>query len=319
MLDARFAPEELVRGDDGNAATAIPVVPSRTPSPLVLLASDWLRRYWFLLLAAGLVYGSTLVHLVKTWWEVPDYSHGFFVPAVALFFLWWKRNALRTLPPRPTRWGLFVVGASQLIFLTGYLGAEFFLQQSSILVFLGGLVLFLWGWRALREIAFILLLLLLAIPLPSVILNAVTMPLQLIASSWAASILHLCHVPVYREGNILQLDRQLLNVTEACSGIRSLMSLVTGGMIIGYFLPVRWLPKTAFVLSTIPVALAANAARVAGTGLIGQSFGERWATGFFHLFSGWLIFVLAFGALCAEWIVIQRCILRTRRRREARP
>lgn len=153
-----------------------------------------------------------------------------------LFFLWRKRAVLRDLPAQPTSSGLLVIAVSQLIFLTGYLGAEFFLQQFSLLVFLAGLALFFWGWPMLREISFLLALLLLAIPLPAIIFNAVALPLQLIASSWAAWLLHLCHVPVYRAGNILELDRQMLNVGEACSGIRSLAGLITGAMTVAYFL-----------------------------------------------------------------------------------
>ena len=281
-----------------------------TAQPEARLAAPsvgWLRNWWFLLAALGLVYASTLVHLATVWWENPDYSHGLFIPFVALFFLWRKRRVLRGLPARPARSGLLVIAASQVIFLIGYLGAEFFLQQFSLLMFLAGLTLFLWGWPALREISFLLALLLLAIPLPAIIFNAVALPLQLMASSWAAWLLHLCHVPVYREGNVLQLDRQTLNVAEACSGIRSLASLITGGMIVGYFLPARQWLRPVFVLTAIPVALAANAVRIAGTGLLGQAFGERWATGFFHIFSGWVVFVLAFGVLSAEWLLLQYC------------
>ncbi len=279
---------------------------SRTSSELALPSVRGLRNGWFLLVALGWVYGPTLLHMVRVWWEEPDYSHGLFIPFIALFFLWRKRHVLQDLPARPAAFGLVVVAGSQLVFLTGYLGAEFFLQGFSLLIFLVGLVLFLWGWPALRQTAFVLALLLLAIPLPAIIFNAVALPLQLTASSWAESILRLCHVPVYREGNILQLDRQMLNVTEACSGIRSLASLITAGMVVGYFLPARWWLRAGFVLSTVPVALAANAVRVAGTGVLGQHFGERWATGFFHLFSGWVIFVLAFGLLCVEWLLFQR-------------
>jgi len=292
-------PETFVSNSAGFAA------PRGEPLPRPV---DWL----VLLAAVGLAYARILAHLGQTWWAQPDYSHGLFIPFLAVFFLWRKKEALRSLEARPTRWGLAVVAGSQVILLAGYLGAEFFLQGFSLLVFLAGLVLFVWGWGALREVSFVLALLLLAIPLPAIIFNAVALPLQLIASSWAESILRFCHVPVYREGNILQLDRLTLNVSEACSGIRSLASLITAGMVVGYFLPARRWLQAAFVLSTIPVALAANAVRVAGTGLIGQQFGERWATGFFHLFSGWVIFVLAFGVLCLEWLLFER-LFRLRR------
>ncbi|HMD98907.1 MAG TPA: exosortase [Terriglobia bacterium] len=275
-------------------------------------AARWLRGGWLLVVAAALAYGPIAWHLVKTWWESPDYSFGLFIPFIALFFLWRKSGDFRRLAARPQRFGLVVIVCSQVIFLIGYLGAEFFLQGFSLLLFLAGLILFIWGWPTLREAGFVLLLLLLAIPLPAIIFNAVALPLQLVASAWAEAILHLLRIPVFRDGNLLQLDTQTLNVTEACSGIRSLASLVTAGVVVAYFLPSRWWLRAIFVLSTIPVALAANALRVAGTGLVGEFIGQRWATGFYHLFTGWLVFVVAFCFLCGEWAVFQRLSRRHR-------
>jgi len=273
---------------------------------LTLTPWRWRLTGLLFLTVMGLLYAPTLVDLVSDWWRNPDYSHGFLIPFAALYFLWRKQRILRSAPSAPTNLGLLVILASQAVFLLGYLGAEYFLQRFSLVLLLAGLVLYLWGWRHLSETSFVLVLLLLAIPLPTRIFNAVALPLQLVASSWAESLLRLCHVPVFRDGNILQLDQQMLNVTEACSGIRSLASLITAGVIVAYFLPVRAWVRAFFVASSIPIALAANALRVAGTGLIGQAFGERWATGFMHLFSGWVIFVLAFCLLCAEWMLLQR-------------
>jgi exosortase len=275
-------------------------------------AARWLRGGWLLVAALGLVYTPTFWHLAKVWWTNPDYSFGLFIPFIVLFFLWRKRDELRRPPAKPARIGLLVIVASQAIYLLGYLGAEFFLQGFSFIVFLAGLILAARGWVTLRGTSFVLLLLLLAIPLPVIIFNAVALPLQLIASSWAEAIFHLLHIPVFRDGNLLQLDTQTLNVTEACSGIRSLASLVTAGVVVAYFLPSRWWLRAIFVLSTIPVALAANALRVAGTGLVGEFIGEQWATGFYHLFTGWLVFVVAFCFLCSEWAIIQRLSRRQR-------
>jgi exosortase len=188
----------------------------------------------------------------------------------------------------------------------GFLGAEFFLQRVSMVMFFGGVILFFWGWRMLIETAFGLVLILLAIPLPAIIFNAVALPLQLLASAWAESFLRVCQIPVYRDGNVLQLSTQLLNVTEACSGIRSLMSLVTLATMLAYFLPMRWWARLLFIFTAVPVALAANAFRVAGTGLLARWFGEQAAQGFFHSFSGWLVFVFAFVVLLGELLLLQR-------------
>ncbi|MGO9269612.1 MAG: VPLPA-CTERM-specific exosortase XrtD [Terriglobia bacterium] len=275
--------------------------------------SRWLRDGWLLLAALGLVYAPTLWHLAKTWWTDPDYSFGLFIPFIVLFFLWRMRDDLRRRPAEPTRFGLLVIAASQIIYLVGYLGAEFFLQGFSFIALLAGLILATRGWATFRKASFLLLLLLLSIPLPAIILNAVTFPLQLLASSWAESILHFLGIPVLRDGNILILDKITLNIADACSGLRSLASLVTAGVVVAYFLPSRWWVRVIFVLTTVPIALAANACRVAGTGMLAEFVGQQWAEGFLHLFSGWLVFVAAFCFLCGEWALIQRL---SRRRRQ---
>ena len=277
-----------------------PLTASATP------LSRWLRDGWLLIAAVGLVYAPTLWHLAKTWWTSEDYSFGLFIPFIILFFLWRTCDDLRRLPVSPTRFGLLVILTSQMIYLVGYLGAEFFLQGFSFVLLLAGLILAIRGWPTFQKTSFLLLLLFLSIPLPTLILSAAAFPLQLVASSWAEFILRLLGVPVLRDGNVLQLDTMTLNVTEACSGIRSLASLVTAGVVVAYFLPSRWWLRTIFVLSTIPVAMAANAFRVAGTGLLGEFVGERWATGFYHLFTGWIVFVVAFCLLCGEWAIFQR-------------
>ena len=274
--------------------------------------SRWLRGGWVLVAALALVYLPTLRVLAKTWWTDADYSFGLFIPFIVLFFLWRMRDDLRRRPAEPTRLGLLVIVVSQIIYLVGYLGAEFFLQGFSFIALLAGLILATRGWATFRKASFLLLLLLLSIRLPAIILNAVTFPLQLVASSWAESILHLLNIPVFREGNVLILDKITLNVAEACSGLRSLASLVTAAVVVAYFLPSRWWLRVIFVLSTIPIALAANAFRVAGTGMLGEFVGQKWASGFLHLFSGWLVFVAAFCLLCGEWALFQRL---SRRRR----
>jgi len=279
--------------------------PCTTATRLTLPSLPSLGRWGVLLVAVGTLYAPTLGYLFYDWWHNADYSHGFFIPPIAAFFLWRKREVLGRLPARPANCGLLVALGSQAIFLVGYLGAEPFLQRVSLLVLIAGAVLYLWGRRALREISFVLLLLLLAIPLPAIIFNAVAMPLQLLASSLAERLLDLAHMPVFRDGNLLEISSQTLNVTEACSGIRSLATLVTGGVIVGYFLPARWWLRPLFVLSSIPIALGVNALRVAGTGVLAQTWGEKWASGFLHLFSGWVVFVLASCLLLAERQLLQ--------------
>jgi exosortase len=263
-------------------------------------------RFLLLLGVVGVLYAPTLYSLFHDWLYNADYSHGVFIPPIVAAYLWQKREVLRGLPARPVNSGLLVALFSQVVFIVGYLGADLFLERVSLLVLIAGAILFLSGWRALWEVSFALLLLLLAIPLPTVVFNSVAIPLQLVASSWAERLLDVFGIPVIRDGNLLQLNQQTLNVTEACSGIRSLATLVTGGVIVGYFLPARWWLRPLFVLSSIPIAVGLNALRVAGTGVLGQAWGQRWATGFLHLFSGWVVFVVASCLLLGERMVLQR-------------
>ena len=273
---------------------------------------------WLLVIAGVFwLYAKVLAELATEWWQNPDYSHGLLVPFAIAYLLYEKRKSLSSLPLRPSWFGLALIIASQGINLVGFLGAEYFLQRSSFVLLLAGLILFFAGWQHLQETAFMLLLLELAIPLPVLIFNIVALPLQLIASSWAESFLRVCQIPVLREGNLLVLAQQTLNVTEACSGIRSLMSLITLGLMLAYFLPFRWMIRVAFVLTTIPIAIVANAFRVGGTGVLATYFGERAAQGFFHTFSGWLVFVFAFAVLLGEVALMHRFLGKGKRTNEA--
>jgi exosortase len=179
-----------------------------------------------------------------------------------------------------------------------------------MLFFFAGLILFLWGWRALSRAAFGLILFFLAIPLPAVIFNTFALPLQLLASSFAEGVLDMLHISVYREGNILQLPHGLLlNVTEACSGIRSLVSLIALAALttmISRFRSIRWWARIAFIVSSVPIALVANALRVTATGLLAFNYGVGAAEGFLHSFTGAFVFVFAFAALLIEMLVLQR-------------
>ncbi|HVA65234.1 MAG TPA: exosortase/archaeosortase family protein [Terriglobales bacterium] len=258
--------------------------------------------------ALALIYVPVLISLGSDWLTNPNYSHGIIIPFAVAFFVYLKRERLRALPARPSAWGLALALAAEAEYLVGFLGAEFFLQRTSLLLLLAGAVVYLWGWAHLRAHLFSLTLLLLAIPLPAIIFNAVAFPLQLLASSWAAGLLNLCGIPVFRQGNILELPQRALDVAEACSGIRSLFSLITLAMMVAYFVPVRFWVKLGLVLSAVPIALCTNAARIALSGLLGKYFGEQYSEGFFHAFSGWLIFLVAFLAMLGEASLLGRWV-----------
>lgn len=262
---------------------------------------------WAALLACVvLVYGKTLITLGRNWWSDDNYSHGLLVPFAIAFLIHQEYPRWKQIAHRPSGMGAVAIVFSQIVGLAGYLGAEFFLQRVSIAMLACGIVLFLWGWRQLREMALIVLLFLLAVPLPAIIFNQVALPLQLVASVVSEKTLNMLSIPVFREGNILILPNITLSVAEACSGIRSLMSLITLAVMIAYFLPARWLVRCLFVLSAVPVAIVANSMRVAGTGVLARHWGEAAAQGFFHSFSGWLIFVVAMLILAGEAMLCTR-------------
>lgn len=250
------------------------------------------------LAALALVYAPVVISLVRQWASDENYSHGFLVAPFALYLVWQSRRALASLPARPHPAGLAVVVLGVLLFTAGRFGAELFLTRVSLLVVIAGSVLYLWGAAHLRRVAFALVLLLLVIPLPALVLNRVSLPLQLLASRTAETALSVAGVPVLREGNVLVLPHGALEVAQACSGIRSLSSLIAIALIVGR-LRRSAAPRAATVLAVlaVPIAVLANAARVTGTGLAAAWLGPWAAEGFFHTFSGWLMFVVALAAL----------------------
>lgn len=262
--------------------------------------------YGLALAGLALVYVPVLISLAGEWLTNENYSHGFIIPFAIAFIIYQQRERLRTAPVRPSNWGLALILLAMAEYLVGFLGAEFFLQRTSLLLLLAGVIVYIWGRRQLHHHLFSLALLFLAIPLPKIIFNAIAFPLQLLASSWAAGLLSACGVPVFRQGNILLLPQRSLDVAEACSGIRSLFSLIALAMLLVYFIPARLWVKAVLVVSAVPIALCTNAGRIAATGLIGRWFGPQYSEGFFHAFSGWLIFLVAFLALLGEASLLNR-------------
>jgi exosortase len=248
-----------------------------------------------LLIAA--VYSRVLVKLVTDWWQIPDFSHGFLVPLFAAYLVWEKRETLRGIKAAPSWSGIAVMLLGLVILILGVYGSNLFLSRVSLVILLSGVVLCFGGPQFLKELRFALLVLLLAIPLPSIIFNQITFPLQILASKLASSLLPLFGVPVLREGNVIELPLMKLEVAEACSGIRSLMSLFTMAVFYGYFMEKSNLRRIALAVASIPIAIAANAVRILGTGLCVQYWDPDKAMGFFHEFSGWVIFMVSLALL----------------------
>lgn len=245
----------------------------------------------------GTLYWRILPNLVQQWWDDANYSHGFLVPFFGGYLVWTRRQRLTGLSLEGSWIGLpaLVVGIGMLIL--GDIGAELFLSRSSLIVILAGLILFHLGPAVLRHLAFPLAFLLFMVPLPAILFYAVTFPLQNLAAENAAWTLDLLGVPVLLDGNVLHLSQISLGVTEACSGVRSLISLLALAVAWGYLALDKGWAMGTLVASAVPITIVANSARVVSTGLIGQWFGITYAQGFFHTFSGWLVFLFAFMAL----------------------
>jgi exosortase len=264
----------------------------------------WRSIAWFaVLLIVG--YLPVLRHLLRQWTNDEDMGHGFFVPVIAGFIVWQRREELMALKLQPSRWGLALVGVSGLLLIVATLGAELFTARLSFVFTLIGMVWAMGGRVLLRRLAFPLFLLFFMIPIPAVIYNKITFPLQIIASQLANSALDILNVPVIREGNVLELANQKLNVVEACSGIRSLLSLTFLALVYGYFFEKKNWIRTVLFFSTIPIAIVANGSRVTITALVTQIRADL-AEGFFHEAQGWVIFMVALVFLIVWHQVLNR-------------
>jgi exosortase len=265
---------------------------SHTDDSSISLRFQWLPYAVIALLLCVLYYRVGL-KLVYDWFTIQDYSHGPFVPLFAAFLVWDKRKVISTTPIKQSWAGIALVLFSIAVLILGVYGVELFTARMSFVMLMTGLVWTFFGWSMVRVLRFPLLILILAIPFPAIVFNQITFPLQLLASRIASDILPLLGVPTLHEGNIIELPVMKLEVAEACSGIRSLMSLFTLAVFYGYFLERTTKRRVILALCSIPIAVAANVTRIVGTGLCVQYWDPEKALGFFHEFSGWVMFVVS--------------------------
>ncbi len=282
----------------------LPQVESAQAAPVPAVKRDlpWTAIAWFgiLLIAA---YFPILKHLVEQWSDDPDVGHGFFVPVVAGYIIWQRREQLAAMEWRPAWWGIALMVWGGVQAYVGMLGAELFLQRTAFLISLVGLLLVLGGKAMVKELAFPLLLLPFMIPIPTVVYNRITFPLQLFASRVAENLLGLINIPVLRDGNVLELASQRLSVAEACSGIRSLLSLSFLSLVYAYFFDTKVWMRWALFLGVLPIAILANAGRVTVTGILSE-YNTELAQGFFHELEGFIIFAIAFAMLYVLHLLI---------------
>src|SRR5580704_12090712 len=267
---------------------------------------SWTTIAWVSILLA-VCYAPILTALVRQWNDDPDMGHGFFVPVIAGFIAWKKRQRIAEMIPAPNWWGLAIMLWAGFQLYIATLGAELFLARTSFVISIIGAVLLLGGTEYLKTFRFPLFLLFFMVPIPAVIYNQLTFPLQILASRAAETAIDLLQIPVIREGNVLILPQQTLNVVEACSGIRSLLTLTFLSLVYGYFFERRTWVRVVLFCSTIPIAITANAGRVAFTGVISQ-FKPELAEGWFHEAQGWVIFMIALVILIAFHQLIIRTV-----------
>lgn len=227
---------------------------------------------------------------VNDWINLPEYSHGFLFPPISLYLAWMGNRALGNTPASPNNFGLVVIVVGLFLFLMGNLAGESFTKSISFLVVLAGIILFLKGWQHLKAYSFAIALLIFTIPLPSIFMTKITFPMQLLASRVAEQSLHLIGIPVLREGNIIHLVGETLEVAEACSGIRSMLSLLAVGTVLAYFTTRKNWQRVVMILSCFPIAIFTNAFRVSMTGVLAHYYGMKAAEGFFHGFSGAVLY-----------------------------
>ena len=251
----------------------------------LILAGLVLALYWQVFMA----WGADL-------WHDDNYSHGLLIPFVSLYFIRHQWQRLTRANRQPAFHGVWLVLAGLLLFLVGGIGAEFFSQRLSFVVLLYGLILFVEGRDVAAQLRFPIGILFFAIPLPYILYNAVAFPLKLVASQIAVFILKMIGMPVFREGNILQLSHTTLEVVDACSGIRSLMTLITLAFFLAVFMHRHFGKRLLVMAMALPVAVVANAGRVALTAVL-TSYDPAWGSGTLHELAGWGVFVLSFLAL----------------------
>ena len=250
------------------------------------------------------VFAPILYHMTLHWKLVADYSHGFLVAPLAVYFAWERLPQLKRAPIDPSWWGVLPLALGSLSLAVGRLGVELMSMRVAFVLTLMGIVLLTLGRSMGRILAFPLLFLFLMVPLPQSLVNVVAFPLQLIAADFAVNALYSLGIPALREGNILHLAHTQLFVAEACSGLRSLMALGTLGVVFAYFFRKNMIERAILVASTVPIAILVNAFRVALTGFLTHRYGGEAAEGAIHQLEGFFTFGLAFALLLFEaWLL----------------
>lgn len=241
----------------------------------------------------GLIYFDIISQMVHVWSVNDDYSHGFLVPLVSGYFFWMAKDEILGTESKPANWGLLIVLLGVFQLLLGSLASEYFTQRTSMIVVTAGAVIYAVGWQAFKAMRLPIMYLLLMVPIPAIVYDTLTIPLKLLVAKVSVKGLIMLSYPVMREGNIIILPNVTLEVADACSGLRSLMSLVALSVAFAFlFQKVAW-KRWVLIFSALPVAVFTNIMRVFVTGVLAKHYGRIAAEGFFHEFAGFMVFFVA--------------------------
>jgi len=252
-----------------------------------------------------LLYGKILWQWGLDLWDDPNYSHGLFIPLISLYYLKNKINSLVNAETKPSNSGILFIMFALCLFILGYVAGELFSRRISFIILLYGLVLFLEGRNKIKILRFPILILIFCVPLPYILYNTVAFPLKLVASQISVVFFKFLNIPVFREGNIITLSHTVLEVVDACSGIRSLMTLFTLAFLLSYFRHKHLWERILILILAAPIAVLANAMRVTATGVLTR-YDSAWGKGFLHELSGWVVFVLSFVLLIGISFCMQK-------------
>lgn len=260
-----------------------------------------------MLTALGFVYFPILQDLAKDWNTNDNYSHGYFIPILSFYMIYTSREELKNLSVQTNFAGLFllIAGLGQLIIAQA--GSEFFLQRTSLIPVLAGLVLFCLGFAFLKKILLPILYLIFMVPLPAIIWNKIAFPMQLFSSYLTEKVVTFSGIPIFREGNILHLSGTTLEVVDACSGLRSLTTLFALSAVFAILSSLTSWQKWVLFLAAAPIAIFANIIRLSATALLASKYGPDVAHGFLHDFSGLVVFAVGITLLVVVSNVLKKC------------